>query len=360
MTVDFPAMVIVPAALLYELGRRRIAGGRLRREGRWRAQALYAGLVALLLAVEPPLDELADKLFWAHMVQHMLLQMVAPPLIVLGAPWLPVWRMCSLTARRRVARWLVSSRGASPLRLAARLLGAPAIAWVLFIGTIAVSHLPGAFDFALRDSAFHEAEHSLFLGLGLLFWSRALDSPPFRARLAPPGAVVFFLTAIAAESVLALAIMGARSPLYSPYASLVPRPEGLSALADQQFGAAFMFEPASLPLLLALVWSIKQWVAATRLGGNRQGLCGQLEREGRALPGLRLDPDVAVHRPDQLAADVEPKAGSADAAPMVGVEAVELVEDPLLLAHRDPETLVVDTEPELVAHRRELHFDSPP
>ena len=260
MTVEVP-LIAIAAAVLYRLGRARMGGGRRRREGSWRAEAFYAGLLALVIATEPPLDSLADKLFWAHMVQHMLLQMVAPPLIVLGGPWLPVWRLVSLPTRRRVSRWLVQSSGAAPLRLAARVLGLPSVAWVLFIGTIALSHLPRVFDLALRDASFHQGEHALFLGLGLLFWSRALDSPPVRARLGPPRAVVFFLTAIAAEALLALVIMGARSPLYQPYAALVPRPEGLSALVDQQFGGALMFEPASLPLLIALLWATRRWLA---------------------------------------------------------------------------------------------------
>lgn len=260
LSVALPAIASA-AALLYALGRRKLGGGRQRREGGWRAQAYYLGLVTLVLAVEPPLDSLADKLFWAHMVQHMLLQMVAPPLIVLGAPWPALWRAIPLGSRRRAGNWLVRSRGASPLRSAARSLGYPAVAWVLFLGTIAASHLPAVFDYALQHPLFHESEHALFVALGLLFWSRALDSPPAHAPLAARGAFVFFLTAALAETVLALAILAAHSPLYEPYAALRPRPEHLSALADQQFGAALMLEPASLPLLLALLWSLKRWLA---------------------------------------------------------------------------------------------------
>lgn len=274
MTIASPAIAIVFSAVLYARGRRRLTGGRHRREGRWRAQAFYAGLVALAVALEPPLDTLADRLFWAHMVQYALLQMVAPPLLVLGAPWLPIWRTLSLAARRRIGTWLLCSSGAAPLRLAGRVLARPAVAWLLFIGVIAFSHLPRVFDFALRDSAFHEGEHALFLGLGLLFWSRALDSPPIRARLGPPGAVVFFLGAIVAESLLAVAIMGARSPLYAPYAALVPRPDGLSALADQQFGGGLMLEPASLSLLIALLWSIKRWIGPTPFSRSIPGPVG--------------------------------------------------------------------------------------
>ena len=253
-----PLFWIASAGLLYGLGSSRLGGGRRRREGRWRARAFYAGLAALLVATGPPLDGLADELFWAHMVQHMLLQMVAPPLIVLGAPWLMIWRIIPLAPRRRLSVWLIHSRAAAPLRLLAGALALPAVAWALFIGAIALSHLPAIFDLTLRDPAFHEAEHALFLGLGLLFWSRALDSPPVRARLRPRGAVLFFLSAILAESLLSLVILSARTPLYAPYAALGLRPEGLAALADQQFGGAIMFEPASLPLLIALLWSIKR------------------------------------------------------------------------------------------------------
>ena len=243
------------AAVLYALGRRRLGGSRSRRERGWRAEAFYAGLVALVVATQPPLDGLADRSFSAHMVQHLLLQMVAPPLLVLGAPWLPVWRMLPSRGRRRLGRWLACSRVAVPLRVLSRTLGRPRVAWLLFAGAISLSHVPSIFDLALRDPLFHEAEHALFLALGLLFWSRALESPPFRARLSPPQAVVFFLTAIAAESLLALAILQARSPLYAG--------EG-HRLADQQLGGAVMLEPASLPLLIALIWSLKRWLDAAQ------------------------------------------------------------------------------------------------
>ena len=104
-----PLAVALTAAALYELGRRKLGGGRWRREGGWRAEAFYAGLVALVVATQPPLDGLADRSFSAHMVQHLLLQMVAPPLLVLGAPWLPVWRMLPTGGRHRLGRWLVAT-----------------------------------------------------------------------------------------------------------------------------------------------------------------------------------------------------------------------------------------------------------
>lgn len=244
------------AGVLYALGVRGQQGGRARRERGRRSEAFYAGLVALAIAISPPLDNLADDLFWAHMVQHALLQMVAPALIVLGAPWLVIWRVVPLGGRRRVSRWALRSRSASPLRVAARFLAVPAVAWVLFVGTIVVSHIPAAFDFTQRHVAVHELEHAVFLGLGLLFWSRVFDSPPFRAPLGGWRRLGFLVTTALAETALSVAIMAQRTPLYEPYTSLTPRPEHLTALADQQLGGAIMFEPASIPLLFAILWSI--------------------------------------------------------------------------------------------------------
>jgi cytochrome c oxidase assembly factor CtaG len=247
---------IVVAAILYHLGTRRLEGGRSRRERPWRAQSFYAGLVALALAIAPPVDGLADRLFWWHMVQHALLQMVAPPLIVLGAPWLALWRPLSLGGRRRTSRWLLHSRGAAPLRAAARVLTVPAVAWVLFVGTIWLSHLPAVFDYAAGHPLLHEGEHLVFFGLGLLFWSRVLDSPPFHARVTHWRRVAFLAAAVAAETVLAVIILAEHGPLYTAYEGIVPRPEHLTVIADQQLGGAIMLEPASIPLVLALLWSI--------------------------------------------------------------------------------------------------------
>jgi cytochrome c oxidase assembly factor CtaG len=247
---------IVVAALLYWKGTRLGRGSRSQRERAWRAQSFYAGLVALAIAVAPPVDGLADRLFWCHMVQHALLQMVAPPLIVLGAPWLALWRALSLGGRRRTTRWLLHSGGASPIRAAAHVLAIPAVAWVLFVGTIWLSHLPTVFDYAAGHALFHEGEHLVFFATGLLFWSRALDSPPFHARLTHWYRLAFFVAAAAAEAVLAVVVLAAHGPIYTAYERISPRPEHLTVLADQQLGGAIMLEPASIPLLLAILWSI--------------------------------------------------------------------------------------------------------
>jgi cytochrome c oxidase assembly factor CtaG len=98
----------------------------------------------------------------------------------------------------------------------------------------------------------------------LVFWSRVLDSPPFHARLTHVRRLGFLLSAGLAEAALSLVILAQHAPLYAPYRSLSPRTEHLTALADQQLGGAIMLEPASIPLLIAVIWSIGGLLAPRR------------------------------------------------------------------------------------------------
>src|SRR5262249_60991721 len=92
---------------------------------------------------------------------------------------------------------------------------------------------------------------------------RVCDSPPFRAPLIRFRRLGFLVAAVVAETALSVAILAAHRPLYAPYIHLLPRPEHLTALADQQLGGAIMFEPASIPLVLAVLWSLGKVGAPT-------------------------------------------------------------------------------------------------
>src|SRR5437588_7343180 len=95
-----------------------------------RVAAFTAGLLTIVLALDSPIDHAADKLFWVHMLQHVLLLTAAPPLILLGRPWPRMWRALPLRCRTAVGRTVVHSRFAAPLRRLAR----PIPAWLLFNG----------------------------------------------------------------------------------------------------------------------------------------------------------------------------------------------------------------------------------
>jgi len=97
--LEWPLAAVLVTALLYRLGGRLSVTGSNAAK-RWRGAAFYGGLAAVILAVDSPIDAYADTLFWTHMVQHVLLTMVAPPLLLIGRPWPRLSRPLPLGVRR--------------------------------------------------------------------------------------------------------------------------------------------------------------------------------------------------------------------------------------------------------------------
>jgi len=257
--------VVGATAFWYWRGSRRptlraVAGRRRRRSVPWRGACFGAGLVAIVAALDSPLERLADEFFWAHMLQHVLLMMVAAPLIVLGAPWLPLWRPLPLGFRRRVARAFLKSPSLSWLRRAAAIAVRPWCAWTLFNLDLAVWHIPALYDLTLRNTAVHYAEHASFVLLGLLFWSQVIDSPPFHARLTQFGRVIYATAGSAASWVLAVVLAIAPTPFYP--AQEAAHPGGLSPLGDQQLAAGVMLGPGSIPYAIVVFYCLYLWLGA--------------------------------------------------------------------------------------------------
>jgi putative membrane protein len=261
--VEWPLAAIVVAAVLYLLGGRASATTADAAK-RGRGAAFYVGLLTLALAIDSPIDAYADSLFWVHMVQHVLLTMVAPPLLLLGRPWPRLVRPFPLRVRRPAARTVLAGDRLRPLRSATRWLAAPLPAFVLFNGTLLLWHIPGLFDLTLRDGPVHDLEHALFFSTGLLFWAHVLPRP--RPALGDAARALYATGAVLVSWVLALVLGVASSPLYSGYASLHVRPTGISALADQQLAAGVMWVPGSVPLTIALLFAASSWLAP---GGAR-------------------------------------------------------------------------------------------
>src|SRR4051794_2385331 len=133
----------------------------------WRLLVFTAGLATLWLAIASPLDAFSDLLLSAHMVQHLLLMSVTPPLILLGAPFLPLLRGFSRKfARNGIGPFLVWPA----LRRFGHGITTPVFCWVMMAVTLYAWHVPAAFDLALRSPAWHKVEHLSFLAASLLFW----------------------------------------------------------------------------------------------------------------------------------------------------------------------------------------------
>jgi putative membrane protein len=267
--VNLPFFLVLAAALLYALGDRK-------RTPRWRSLCFYGGLLAIVVALDTPLDPLADKLLSAHMTQHLLLLMVAPPLIVMSAPWSRLWRPLPLGFRRAVARGVARGRWATPLRFLGRTLSQPIPAWIFFNGVLIAWHIPALYDATLSNQAVHDLEHATFLAGGLLFWLQVIDSPPVRTRLTFGLRSVYLTGALLVSWVLAIVLALASGPFYSAYADLVHRPGGLSALADQQIAGGIMWVPGSIPFTIAFIWTVYRWLepeaeaAYLRRNGHRR------------------------------------------------------------------------------------------
>ncbi len=265
--LEWPLAAIVVAAVLYLAGGRRSATASAPSK-RWRGASFYAGLVVLALAIGSPIDAYAGRLFSVHMVQHVLLMMVAPPLLLLGRPWPRIVRPLPLSVRRPLARTALVGPGLAPVRRAFRWLAAPLPAFVVFNGTLLLWHLPALYDLTLRDGPVHDLEHALFFGTGLIFWVHLLPGTSGRPQLTDAARAVYGTAALAVSWILAIVLGLASEPLYNAYAGLAHRPGGLSALGDQHLAAGVMWVPGSVPYCIVLVVAALRWLDSTQAPGD--------------------------------------------------------------------------------------------
>jgi len=245
-----PLVLCAVAASLYALG------GRGRRRV-WREVSFYAGVLSVLVVLEPPFDGWADTSFALHMVQHVVLLTISAPLLVLGRPWPRIWIAFPLRPRRAVGRALAGSAG---FRLVGGTASRPAVAFTLMTAALAVWHLPALYDSAVHHESIHILEHVCFLGTALLYWGALLEAPPVRARIDHLHRAGWFFAAMVPGWILAIVLAYAHTPLYGAYASLAHRPGGLSALADQQLAAGVMWVPGSLVYFIAGIAAFYRWL----------------------------------------------------------------------------------------------------
>ena len=273
-----PAVIVLAAlSFLYWLGSRRtVTPARTRNTQIVRASCFYLGLFTLLVALSSPIDTISEKLFWVHMVQHVLLIMVAAPLIVYARPWIRIWRSVPLGTRRTVAHSFSSGGRLSPLAHLGGYLGRPAPSFILFSVVLLGWHVPFMFDATLSSSAAHVLEHSLFFGTALMFWKQVIPSAPLHVTLAPSERVLYLIGAMVVSWALAVVLALSAHPLYSHYAHLLSRPGGLSAIGDQHIAAGIMWVPGSVTFVIVMFVYIHRWLmppasapaGAARLAGE--------------------------------------------------------------------------------------------
>jgi len=215
----------------------------------WRLTAFFAGIISIWIAIGSPLNAFDDVSLTIHMLQHLLLMSLAPPLILLGAPQLPLLHGLPQPLARSVVspilRW-------GPVKRLGDLIANPAFGWLAAAAVLIGWHVPAIFQLALRRNWLHELEHASFLGTGLLFWWPVIQPWPSVGRW-PRWSIPLYLfcAALPCDALSAFLVFCDRV-VYSSYLS-APRVFAWSALEDQQCAAALMWVSVTVILLVPAV-----------------------------------------------------------------------------------------------------------
>ena len=226
----------------------------------WRLVAFLGGLAALCIAIASPLDAFSGLLLSAHMVQHFLLMFVAPPLILLGAPLLPLLRGLP---RGFVHDGLGPFLTWSVLRRFGNALTHPAVCGLAMVVSLCGWHLPAAFDLALRSPGLHKLEHACFFGTSLLFWWPVVRPFPSRPHWPLWAIPLYLLAADVVNTVLCAILTFSDRPLYSAYET-VPRLFGTTVLSDQVAAGVIMWIPGSVIFLVPATILAIQYLSPAR------------------------------------------------------------------------------------------------
>jgi putative copper resistance protein D len=217
-----------------------------------RTVAFMAGLATIAIALMSGIERYDTALFSVHMVEHLLLMLVAAPLLVLAAPITQLLRVASPRVRQRVLLPILNSGPVAAL-------GHPVVAWTVFTLVLWVSHFSPLFEAALEDQFVHDLEHVLYLGAALLFWWPVVGLDPAPRRLGHAARIGYVLLQMPLSSVLAMAVLFTDAPLYSHYAAL-GAPYGITALADQQLAAGLMWFISDVVFIGSILLIVAGWM----------------------------------------------------------------------------------------------------
>lgn len=231
----------------------------------WRVWSFLAGLASLWIALAGPMDVFNSWLLTAHMIQHMVLMMIAPPLVLLGAPLIPLVRGLPVFAAREFAGPFLNWK---PPQRVGRMLTNPVFALVLMGIVMLGWHLPALYELAVGSPGWHQFEHACFLFASLIFWWPVIRPWPSHERWPRWAMVPYLVVADLQNTVLSATLVFADRVLYPSYAD-APRVFGLAPLQDQAAAGAIMWVVGSLaflvPAMLIAVQSLTRPTVPTQL-----------------------------------------------------------------------------------------------
>jgi cytochrome c oxidase assembly factor CtaG len=212
----------------------------------WRLSSFAAGLGIIFLAIASPLDAFGGLLLQVHMIQHLLLMMVAPPLLLIGAPYLPILSgLPRLFVREAVGPFLTWH----PLKRIGRLLLNPVVCWIAFATSNVLWHVPVFYELALNSPSWHQVEHFCFLSTGLLFWWHVIMPWPARP-VWPRWAMIPYLILADLQNTGLAAFLTFYDRILYPTYEQVPRLWGSKPLDDQVIAGTIMWVPGSIVFLV--------------------------------------------------------------------------------------------------------------
>lgn len=232
----------------------------------WRAVCFLSGLATLWLALASPIDALDDYLLAMHMIQHFILMSVAPPLIVLGAPTVPMLRGLPRLLIRRVLGPLLRNR---TFHAALRFLTHPMTAWLSMNIAYLGWHTPFMFELTFRSENIHDFEHFCFFSTSLLFWWIVLAPWPSRPRWPRWTVIPYLFSADVVNTVLSAILVFSTHVLYPSYAA-APRVSFLTPLKDQAAAGAEMWVLNSIVFLIPAIAITLQILTPRALRTSRQ------------------------------------------------------------------------------------------
>jgi putative membrane protein len=213
----------------------------------WQVASFLGGLLVLLFSLNGPMHDLSDYyLFSAHMVQHLLLTLLLPPLLIAGTPG---WLLRPLLQRPAV-------------RAVARVLTKPVVAALLYSATIAVWHLTPFYELMMRNHDVHIATHLMFIVAATILWWPVMSPAPELPRL-PYGMGMLYLFLVGIPMQFVAAMITLSDQVLYPWYSVAPRTWGLTPLEDQQLGGLLMWVPGNLWMFLAIGVLFFMWARET-------------------------------------------------------------------------------------------------
>ena len=212
----------------------------------WRRAAFFAGVIALGASLSPYAEHWSARRFSAHMLQHLVLLQIAPPLLLLGRG-----DRLLLQTTPRLGRMLMRPLRWRLAQVAAAVLASPVMVFLAYNAGLAGWHWPAAYEAALARPLLHDLEHLVFFGGAMAFWWLVLDPLPGALRASPHALIGLAIGTCMVGNVIAAALTVSSRVLYPTYA-ITAAAEGIDPLADQHLGGAVMWLSGAIYFAVAL------------------------------------------------------------------------------------------------------------